>query len=143
MPDFLKKLLTSSFVTAQAMALVRHIATGGGIALMGWLAKHNVDPTQAQGFVEYLIGAIVTGAGILWSQIDVANVGTKMKTSADAGAAIVQRAVTDAQLQGEDVQRAADQARADAVNTAITVADTKAKNATVDDMLAQMRAGGA
>jgi hypothetical protein len=143
MSDFFKGLLTSSFVKAIGLKLIRHGMTFVGAAILTWLSSHNADHNAALEFVNYLIGAVVTGAGIAWSMVDAKQVGTKMQTSADAGAAIVQQAVTQAQQAGEDVQRAADQARATVVKTAIAAADAKASNDNIDDVLARMRAGGA
>jgi len=138
MPDFLKNLLASSLIRSAGLALLRHIATAAGMSFISWLAAHNVDPTAAQGFVGYLVGAVVTGAGILWSQIDVQNVGTKMVA---ASAISFDAGVTHAQIEGEQAQATADKARADTVRTAIASADAKEANSSVDDVLARMRAG--
>lgn len=136
MPDFLKKLLTSGFVTAIVQKLARHGATWLGGFILAWLSAHNADPTQAHTLVEYLIGAVVTAAGIGWSMIDAKKVDADKKITA----AIAYDAGAQAQADGVTAQHDVDQDRADTVRAAIAEADTKAP-ADKAALLASLRAG--
>lgn len=136
MSDLFRKLLTSTFVTTIVQKLARHGATWLGGFILAWLSAHNADPAQANTLVEYLVGAVVTAAGIGWSMIDAKKVDTDKKVTA----AIAYDAGAQAQADGVAAQRDVDQHRADTVKAAIVEADAKAP-ADKAALLASLRAG--